>query len=69
MGRKQGWFCCIPCLFRKMSLEAKSMPGVACGNAGVVTKPPSLPLFASMQPPPALNHPAQKHMCFKTAET
>lgn len=34
------------------------MPGVDEVNAGVATKPPSLPLFARMHPPPALNHPA-----------
>ncbi len=34
------------------------MPGVDKVNAGVATKPPSLPLFARMHPPPALNHPA-----------
>jgi hypothetical protein len=54
--------CCSPYLLRQMSLDCRSLPGLALVNAGVATKPPSLPRFARMQPPPALNHPAL-HSC------
>ena len=50
--------CCSPCLSREISLENRSLPALFEMKAGVARKPPSLPCFISMQPPPFLNHPA-----------